>query len=232
MSKKTIVILSGGMDSTVLVYHFLAAGREIKVLSFNYGQRHKKELEYARKTAQILGLEHQVIDLSVIRPLLKGSSQTDDSVAVPHGHYSSDSMSATVVPNRNSIMMNIAAAWAIGLKYDSIAFAAHKGDFAQYADCRPEFAAALDQCIRLADYHQVEVERPFILLSKAEIAKLGVNLSVPFENTYSCYQGGDIHCGRCGTDVERLEALEQAGAVDKTMYADKEYYKKVLAEAK
>lgn len=232
MSKKTVVILSGGLDSTVLLYHFLASGRELKALSFNYGQRHKKELEYARKTTTLLGIDHEVVDLSVLRNILKGSSQTDSSVPVPHGHYSANSMAATVVPNRNAIMMNIAAGWAMALKYDSVAFAAHKGDFSQYADCRPEFAEALDKCIRLADYHQVEVERPFILLSKAEIAKLGVNLSVPFENTYSCYEGGDVHCGRCGTDVERLEALDEAGAVDKTEYADREYYKKVLAEAK
>lgn len=232
MSKKTIVILSGGLDSTVLTYHLLAAGRELKLLSFDYGQRHKKELDYARKTASILKLDHEVLDLSNLRRLLVGSSQTDDSVAVPFGHYAANNMATTVVPNRNSIMMNIAAGWAIGLKFDSIAFAVHRGDFSQYADCRPQFADALDACIKLADYHQVEVERPFILLSKADIVSLGSKISVPFENSYSCYSGGDVHCGKCGTDVERLESFDVAGVKDPTQYLDREFYKKVLAEAR
>lgn len=229
MSKKTIVILSGGLDSTVLTYHLLAAGRELKLLSFDYGQRHSKELEYARKTASVLGLEHRVMRLSQLKELLGGSSQTDSSVPVPFGHYSADSMAATVVPNRNSIMMNIAAGWAMHLKYNSIAYAAHRGDFSQYADCRPEFADALDKCIALADYHKVEVERPFILLSKADIVSLGDKLNTPWEHCWSCYSGDVLHDGKCGTCVERLEAFDVAGVKDTTQYEDREYYKKVLA---
>lgn len=231
MSKKTVIILSGGLDSTVLTYHLRAAGNTLKLLSFNYGQRHKKELEYAKKTASELNLEHQIVDLTSLTKLLGGSSQTDSSVDVPFGHYAANNMATTVVANRNSIMLNIAAAWAMTSKFDSVSFAAHRGDFSQYADCRPEFAEALDKCIGLADYHKVVVDRPFILLSKAEIVSLGDKLSVPWDQTWSCYSGGEIHEGRCGTCVERLEAFDVAGVKDPTEYADREYYKKVLAEA-
>lgn len=225
MSKKTVVIFSGGLDSTTLLWHLKASGVEIKALSINYGQRHKKELLQAAKLANLLGVEHKIVDLSNLLPLLRGSSQTDYTVEVPEGHYEDSSMRITVVPNRNSIMLNVAAAWAISLKYDSIAYGAHAGDHAVYPDCREEFVDALEKTLALADWHQVKIERPFVKMTKRDIAALAQKLSVPVESTWSCYKGGDLHCGKCGTCQERLWALD--GLTDPT-----EYESKILAKVK
>lgn len=222
---KTILIYSGGLDSTTLLYWFLDKKYDIKALSFNYGQRHSRELEFAKKNCLKLGVEHQVVDLSSIKGLLKGSSQTDDTVEVPEGHYEAESMKSTVVPNRNSIMLNIAAAWAMSSKYDSVSCAVHSGDHFIYLDCRPEFVSSLQQTIQLADEHKVTIERPFIGITKAGIAKIAEELGVSIADTYSCYKGGPIACGKCGTDVERINALREAGVVDPTQYLDAEYSK-------
>ena len=221
---KTILIYSGGLDSTVLLYSLKAQGRDVKALSINYGQRHSKELEFAKKNCAALNVEHRIVDLSCIKPLLAGSSQTDDSVAVPEGHYAAENMKLTVVPNRNSIMLNVAAAWAISTKYDTIAYAAHSGDHAIYPDCREEFVDALNKTLSYADWHVVQIERPFIGITKGDIVKLGHKLSVPFIDTYSCYRGGSIPCGKCGTDVERRLAFKEAGVTDPTVYADTTNY--------
>lgn len=212
---KTLLIYSGGMDSTVLMHHLKTQGHEVSALGIDYGQRHGRELEHAKRLAEKLGVPFQVANLADLRHLLKGSSQTDDSVPVPEGHYEAESMKATVVANRNMIMLAVAAGHAISLGCGAVAYAAHAGDHAIYADCRPEFADALDRALALADWRPVRLERPFIKMTKAEIASLGYALKVPFEETWSCYKGGDLHCGRCGTCVERKEAL---GAEDPTQY--------------
>lgn len=222
---KTILIYSGGLDSTVLLYKLKAEGRDVKALSINYGQRHSKELTFAAKNCLELGVEHKVVDLSSLKPLLGGSSQTDTSVEVPEGHYAAENMKLTVVPNRNMLMLSVAGAWAIAEKADTIAYAAHSGDHAIYPDCREEFVDALNKALALADWHTVQVERPFISISKAAIVKVGSQLNVPFENAYSCYKGGDVQCGRCGTCVERVNAFREAGVVDPTEYLDTEYSK-------
>ena len=186
---KTVLIYSGGLDSTVLLYDLLAAGHSVRALSINYGQRHQKELQAASCICQQLGIEHRVADISGIAPLLKGSSLTDDTIDVPEGHYEAESMKATVVPNRNMIMLSIAAGWAISEKADTVSYAAHSGDHAIYPDCREKFTDALDTAIQLADWHEVSLYRPFIGKSKADIVKLGSTLKVPFEKTWSCYKG-------------------------------------------
>jgi 7-cyano-7-deazaguanine synthase len=217
---KTILILSGGLDSTVLLYKLKAEGRDVKALSINYGQRHSKELEFAKKTCAKLGVEHQIVDLSSLKPLLGGSSQTDASVVVPDGHYAAENMKLTVVPNRNSIMLNVAAAWAISEKADTIAYGAHSGDHQIYPDCREEFVDALNKTLALADWHVVQIERPFINISKTDVVKLGSQLNVPWLDTWSCYKGGEIACGTCGTDYERRESFIEAGVTDPTPYLD------------
>lgn len=222
---KTILIYSGGLDSTTLLYKLKAEGREVKALSINYGQKHSKELEFAEKICAKLGVEFKVVDLSGIKSLLRGSSQTDDTVAVPDGHYAEDVMKKTVVPNRNMVMLAVAGAWAISEKADTIAYAAHAGDHAIYPDCREEFVSPLNQALQNADWHSVSIERPFINMTKADIVKEGNLLSVPFGETWSCYKGGDVHCGRCGTCVERATSFAEAGVVDPTVYADSTYYK-------
>jgi 7-cyano-7-deazaguanine synthase len=215
---KSIVVHSGGMDSTVLLYQLVAQGDEVKALSIDYGQRHGKEIECARAIAEDLGVEHRVSDLRSLAELLGGSALTSSEIEVPEGHYEEDNMKATVVPNRNMILLAVSAGWAISSEYDRVAYAAHSGDHAIYPDCRNEFADALDVAIQLADWRKVSLYRPFVDLTKADLVKLGVELQVPFERTWSCYKGGELHCGRCGTCVERREAFHLAEVTDPTTY--------------
>lgn len=216
---KTVAIFSGGLDSTVMLHQLLAGGDEVLALSVDYGQRHRRELEHARSIAASLGLRWQLADLSAIRPLLAGSSQTSDDVPVPHGHYAADNMKQTVVPNRNMIMLAVAAGWAISEQADRVAYGAHAGDHTIYPDCRPEFAEALGKAIGLADWRHIDLHCPFIKLSKTDIVRLGAQLNVDFAQTWSCYEGGDLHCGLCGTCVERKEAFQKAGVHDPTTYS-------------
>ncbi|QXD25592.1 7-cyano-7-deazaguanine synthase QueC [Opitutia bacterium ISCC 51] len=216
---KTVIVYSGGLDSTVLLYHLKKAEASVFSLSVNYGQRHSKELECAQIHTDLLGIEHREVDLSSINQLLEGSNLTDSSIAIPHGHYEEDNMKSTVVPNRNMILLSLATAWAVSKKADSVSYAAHSGDHAIYPDCRNEFAEALDKAIRLADWQEVYLNRPFVDITKADIVKLGSELNVPFEQTWSCYEGQEVHCGRCGTCIERREAFHLAGVEDPTEYS-------------
>ena len=217
--QKIVLIHSGGLDSTVLLYYLVAAGHDVSTLSVHYGQRHARELDAATTLAAGLGVRHEMADLRAVASLLAGSSLTSTDIAVPEGHYAEESMKATVVPNRNMLLLAVAAARAIGQKADAIAYAAHGGDHAIYPDCRPEFADAMRHAIGLADWHRLELLRPFVYLTKADIVRRGAALAVPFAATWSCYQGGDLHCGRCGTCIERREAFHLAGVPDPTAYA-------------
>jgi 7-cyano-7-deazaguanine synthase len=215
--KKVVLIYSGGLDSTVLLYDCINQGLEVRALSIDYGQRHRKELEAAAQITANLGIEHKIADLSSISTLLQ-SSLTNPDLEVPEGHYADENMKVTVVPNRNMIMLSIAAGWAISTGSDAIAYAAHGGDHAIYPDCREEFADALDKAIQLSDWHSVKLWRPYVNKTKADIVALGNKLEVPFDLAWSCYKGGKIHCGKCGTCVERKEAFELAGIPDPTTY--------------
>lgn len=222
---KTVLILSGGMDSATLLWYLRDRGDDVRCLSIDYGQRHRRELECAKELCTIIGVEHRVADLTALRPFLAGSSQTDNAVAVPHGHYAAENMKLTVVPFRNGLMLSVAAAWAISTRSDAIIYGAHAGDHAIYPDCRPEFVAAFGSAVKLGDWHQVNLMSPFIDLTKAKIVALGARLHVPWEKTYSCYQGDMVHCGRCGTCCERLMAFAEAGVQDGVAYLDTDYYK-------
>ncbi len=215
---KIVTMFSGGLDSTVLLYHLQEQGHEIKAMGVNYGQRHAKELEAAKKISGDMGVDYEIADLRTINKFLQGSSQTSLNVSVPEGHYADDSMKATVVPNRNMIMLAVAAGWATSLKYDAIAYGAHGGDHPIYPDCRPEFVDVLGRAIVLGGWHKVSLQAPFIHKSKKEIVELGHQYGVPFEETWSCYRGKEIHCGKCGTCVERREAFALAGIKDPTVY--------------
>ncbi|MBI3468657.1 MAG: 7-cyano-7-deazaguanine synthase QueC [Planctomycetes bacterium] len=215
---RTVVIFSGGIDSTVLLHDLHAQGNEALALSVDYGQRHRVELDHARRIAEALGVEWRLADLSAIAPLLAGSSQTSGDVPVPHGHYAEESMKQTVVPNRNMIMLAVAGGWAISRRADRVAYAAHSGDHTIYPDCRPEFARAMDHALGLADWHRITLHCPYITLTKAQVVARGALLGVDFAATWSCYEGGDLHCGRCGTCYERREAFQLAGVPDPTRY--------------
>jgi len=215
---RVVLILSGGLDSTTLLYELREQGHEVRALGINYGQRHRKELDKADDICSGLGVEYRIADLRALQTFMSGSSQTVAAIPVPEGHYAEETMKLTIVPNRNMLMLAVAGAWAISTKSDSVAYAAHAGDHTIYPDCREEFVQALDQALQLADWHSVKILRPFIKLTKADIVKLGFGLRVPFENTWSCYKGQEIHCGRCGTCVERIEAFMLAGVPDPTVY--------------
>lgn len=216
---KVVVVLSGGMDSTVLLHHHLNTGDDVRAFSVDYGQRHGKELEFAKETCNRLSVPWVIGNFRRIAEILPGSSQTDDSVDVPEGHYAEDSMKLTVVPNRNMILLALAAGHAIAHKFDHITYAAHTGDRAVYPDCRPEFYEKLDEVIRIADWHPVSLIAPFGKMTKADIAREGARLGVDFSKTWSCYVGKQHHCGRCGTCVERRESFHLAGLADPTIYA-------------
>lgn len=219
---KTVLIYSGGLDSTVLLYHLkYRLGHEVKCLSVNYGQRHRKEIEAGQRITFDLGVEHRVADLSGLRWMFAGSSQTSDDISVPDGHYAEESMKQTVVPNRNMMMLALAGSWAVSMKADHVAYGAHSGDHAIYPDCRPEFAEAVEDCLRLCDWHPVKLIRPFLYptpMSKTDIVRMGAELAVPMGRTWSCYKGGETHCGTCGTCNERKEAFRDAGVQDPTEY--------------
>jgi 7-cyano-7-deazaguanine synthase len=231
MKHKVVVVLSGGMDSAVLLYDHVNKGDQVRAISVNYGQRHKRELLSAAILAADQGVEHVVADFRSLATLLPGSSQTDRDVMVPKGHYTEESMKATVVPNRNMILLAIAGAHAIAYKADFISYAAHAGDHAIYPDCREEFVDALNKAMGLADWHKISIQRPFIHKTKSEIAALGDDLGVPFEATYSCYEGKTVQCGECGTCVERREALYLAGISDPTKYRSKRPVSEIIEEA-
>ncbi len=217
---KSVLIYSGGLDSTVLLYHLRAVGQQVHALSIDYGQRHRCELERAAAICNAIDVPHQTADLSAIQPLLAGSSLTSPEIEVAEGHYTEENMKSTVVPNRNMIFLAVATGHALSIKADQVAYAAHSGDHAIYPDCRNEFADAMAEAIRLCDWDQVELNRPFVDWTKADIVRRGAELGVPFEQTWSCYKGGEIHCGRCGTCIERREAFHLAAVEDPTPYAD------------
>jgi len=213
---KILAICSGGMDSTTMVYDAASKkNREVGMVTFDYGQRHKIELEYANRTAQRLNCPHYVIELP-IGSFLKGSALTDRSVKVPEVDYSNESLAVTVVPNRNAMMLSVACAIAAANGYEKVYAGMHGGDHAVYPDCRPEFVDAFDKAMVLAC--GVHVTAPYVSLTKMDIAGIGARLNVPYEDTYSCYNGREQHCGICSTCRERIRAIEGVGLVDPTEY--------------
>lgn len=224
---KTLLICSGGLDSVTLAYKIAKEHTLSGLLSFDYGQRHRKELEYAKQCGIDLGVPHYISDISGIGKLLSGSALTDEAVSVPDGHYAEETMRITVVPNRNAIMLSIAYGVAAAKQLDAVAAAFHGGDHFIYPDCRPGFADAFQkmQDQALEGFAQIKLYTPYIHMAKGDIAADGAKIGVPFEKSWSCYKGGEIHCGRCGTCVERQEAFALAKVVDPTLYADSEYWK-------
>lgn len=219
----TLVSLSGGLDSTTLLAKYASAGHRLLAVSVDYGQRHgPRELAAARQVAAHYDAEHLVLDLCGVGRLLTGSALTDPGVDVPSGHYAWSTMAVTVVPNRNAILANLLVGIGIARRASAVALGMHAGDHAVYPDCRPQFLAALQQLVQVANdgYRPPRIEAPFIAMSKTSIAHLGAQLGAPFGLTWSCYRGGEQHCGVCGTCYERREAFADAGVTDPTHYDD------------
>lgn len=229
---KTLVVCSGGLDSVTLAYKVAREHTLSALISFDYGQRHKKELAYAKKCADALGVAHSIIDISNAGAQLSGSALTDD-IDVPDGHYAEESMKATVVPNRNAIMLTIAYGVASAQNLDAVATAVHGGDHFIYPDCRPTFIKSFEEMQNQAldGLSTIKLYTPFLEKDKTEIAREAARLNVPIEQTWSCYKGDEIHCGRCGTCVERIEACHLAGTPDPTTYEDPTFWQSAIEGA-
>jgi 7-cyano-7-deazaguanine synthase len=217
---KALVLFSGGLDSTVLATQMKQEATETRLLSIDYGQRHAKELDHSQKVADHLGLAHEILKLPQLGQILGGSSLTDKSITLPEGHYAEESMKSTVVPNRNMILLALAGGHALSIGFDTIAYAAHAGDHTIYPDCRPEFADAMNKALGLADWNDLNLHRPFVDMTKSDLVTLGEELNAPLQLTWSCYAGNEIHCGKCGTCVERKEAFALANIPDPTKYEE------------
>jgi len=287
-SNTVVAIVSGGLDSVTMVYELLDRGYDVDCVSFDYGQRHKKELIFARNIASQLRLQHDVVDLSGLTHLIDNSALTSPirakvdvkdtdtgflvnkdfkaDIEVPEGHYAKDTMKQTVVPNRNMIMLSIAAGIAVNRNALGLATGVHAGDHFIYPDCRPRFIALANATIVIGNDGFGPIEEgsspegqepmhyiiaPFLDWTKADIAYRALIHGVPLHMTWSCYKGGANHCGRCGTCVERLEAIHEAQVKytadkhlsalkdgiaptvrDQTVYDDNEYWKVATATAK
>jgi 7-cyano-7-deazaguanine synthase len=221
-SELVCVVLSGGMDSTTLMAHYAASGNGLLAVTVDYGQRHRREIDAARDVAKYYGAGHIVVDLTDYGQLLVGSALTDPDVDVPEGHYAEESMRATVVPNRNAVLANIAVGIAVSRGASVVGMGMHGGDHAIYPDCRPEFVHALDRLVQLGNdgHHPPRIDAPFLRWTKTNIVQLAIDLRAPLGMSWSCYQGDNIHCGVCGTCYERREAFREAGVTDPTTYRD------------
>lgn len=228
---KTIVICSGGLDSVTLAYLTASQSSLDSLICFDYGQRHRREIDSARQCAVNLGVPFDLIDISNLGRHLSGSALTDD-IDVPSGHYAQDNMKITIVPNRNTIMLSIAFGLAAARQVDAVAMAVHGGDHYIYPDCREPFIEQFQsmQNLALDGVAQIDLQTPFVKQDKAYIVSEGARLNVPFEQTWSCYQGVDLHCGRCGTCVERREAFDISGIEDPTEYKDRDYWQSAVAQ--
>ncbi|UKK51149.1 7-cyano-7-deazaguanine synthase QueC [Prevotella sp. E13-17] len=216
--KDSILILSGGVDSTTMLYDY--KDRIAMAISFDYGSNHNaREIPFARMHCERLGIRHITIPLQFMATYFRSSLLSGDD-AIPEGHYADENMKSTVVPFRNGIMLSIAVGMAESNNLQYVMMANHGGDHTIYPDCRPEFVDAFDATAQAGTYNGVRLLSPYTNLTKAQIAARGKELGIDYSETWSCYRGGEHHCGRCGTCVERREAFEQAGIDDRTVYED------------
>lgn len=216
MEKNSVIIVSGGMDSITLLYDHkeeIALG-----ISFDYGSNHNaREIPFAKMHCERLGIKHITINLDFMHQYFK-SSLLEGADAIPEGNYAEANMKSTVVPFRNGIMLSIAIGIAESNNLNQVFIANHGGDHTIYPDCRPEFINAIDDAATAGTYNNVKVIAPYTNITKGDIARIGKQLGIDYTETWSCYKGGEMHCGKCGTCVERKEALAEAGIEDKTIY--------------
>ena len=214
--KDTILILSGGMDSTTMLYDF--QDRIAMAISFDYGANHnRKEIKFAALHCDRLGITHIVIPFDFMRRYFR-SSLLDGAEAIPEGHYEDENMRSTVVPFRNGIMLSVAVGMAESNDLQYVMMANHGGDHTIYPDCRPSFVEAFDKAAEAGTFNGVRLLSPYVDMTKGDIARRGKELGIDYAETWSCYKGGEVHCGRCGTCIERREAMAEAGIDDPTIY--------------
>ena len=214
--KDSVIIVSGGMDSITLLYD---KKDEIALaVTFDYGSNHNaKEITWAKVHCERLKIKHIVIKLDFMHKYFT-SSLLEGADAIPEGHYADENMKSTVVPFRNGIMLSIAAGIAESNGLKKVLIANHGGDHTIYPDCRPAFIKAMNEATENGTYVNVSICAPYTNITKADIARIGKRLGIDYSETWSCYKGGEKHCGKCGTCIERKEALALAGIEDKTEY--------------
>nr|WP_299239918.1 7-cyano-7-deazaguanine synthase QueC [uncultured Halomonas sp.] len=217
---KAIVVYSGGMDSYTVLHRALQQGYEVHALSFHYGQRHARELTIAAEVCRALGIAHQVIDIRAMHALIDNSALTDASRPLPGGDYDQASMAATVVPNRNMILLSLAIAQAVNIGARVCFYGAHGGDHVLYPDCRPEFVERMNDVAAIANFEAVRIEAPYLHADKAEILADGLSMGLDYTQTWTCYQGNELACGECGSCRERLAAFEKNGVDDPIRYVE------------
>ena len=218
MSKqKAVVIYSGGMDSFTLLNRVIHDGYDVSALTFNYGQKHVKEVEVASTACQKLNVSHKILDISPINQRMQSSSLVG-SIDVPEGHYQADNMKRTMVPNRNMILLSLAIGYAVDIEASKVYYGAHSGDQVIYPDCRPEFVHAMNDVAKIANYEPISIETPYLNSTKGEILKDGLSMNLTYEHTWTCYNGREKACGKCGACVERLEAFADNHAIDPVEY--------------
>lgn len=218
MSEKAVVIYSGGMDSFTILNKAKQEGYELYPLTFNYGQKHSKEVSYAQRVCEELDLPHKVIDITAINQLLQSSSLTASDKHIPEGHYEDSNMVSTVVPNRNMILLSLAIGYAVDISASKVFYGAHSGDHAIYPDCRPEFVHAMNAVAQIANYEAVEIVTPYLNTDKIGILKDGLSMNLDYGKTWTCYNGRELACGKCGSCVERLEAFTENQQQDPLEY--------------
>lgn len=216
IEKDSIIVLSGGMDSVTLLYEYKE--RIALAVTFDYGSNHnRREAECARRHCSRLGIRHIIIPLGFMGEYFK-SSLLEGADAIPEGNYDDENMRSTVVPFRNGIMLSVACGLAESYGLKHVMIANHYGDHAIYPDCRAGFIDAMSEAMRNGTYDGITIIAPYTSVSKTEIALHGKRLGIDYSETYSCYKGGEKHCGKCGTCRERIEALRDAGIEDTTIY--------------
>lgn len=219
MTNKVVVVYSGGMDSYTVLNHAIASGDEVFALSFNYGQKHDKELRVAEQVCRDLNVPHKVVDITAINSLMAGSSLTKDSdIEIPEGDYENANMTSTVVPNRNMVLISMAIAYAVSLEASKVYYGAHAGDHDIYPDCRPEFVEAMNAVSLIANYQAVEIVAPFLKSTKGDILAAGLKMGLDYSKTWTCYNGRNKACGKCGSCLERLESFAEHGLTDPISY--------------
>ena len=218
MTKDTLMVVSGGMDSTTMLHEY--ADRIALAITFNYGSNHNaREIECARYNCERLGIELVVVDMPFVGQLFE-SSRLSGADAIPEGNYDDDNMRSTVVPFRNGIMLAVAAGLAESRGLKHLMMANHGGDHAIYPDCRRGFVDAMSRAIAEGTYDRITIDAPYTDITKTDIARRGAALGIDYSHTYSCYKGGEKHCGRCGTCTERRQAFADAGLPDPTVYEE------------
>jgi len=218
---KIVVVYSGGMDSFTVLHKALSAGHEVYALSFNYGQKHSKELLCAQEVTEELSIPHKILDIQSISSLFTNSSLVSEQINVPEGHYEAESMKSTVVPNRNMILLSLAIGYAVNIEASEVWYGAHSGDHVIYPDCRPEFVEIMDKASSVANFQPVQVVAPYLQSDKVGILKDGLKMNLDYSKTWTCYKGLEKACGKCGSCVERLEAFEANKKPDPLTYQAK-----------